>query len=102
MTAYPLKAWSGSEWVDISSAITNFPDQVGNSGKVLVTDGTDVSWGFAGAVGGGSDAVFYENDQTITTSYTIGTNKNAVTAGPISIDVAATITIPSGSVWSVV
>jgi len=102
MTAYPVKAWDGSEWVDLSASLPLLPDQVGNSGKVLVTNGTTISWGFAGAVGGGSDAVFYENDQTITTSYTLGTNKNAVTAGPISIDVAATITIPSGSVWSVV
>jgi len=30
------------------------------------------------------------------------TDFNAVTAGPISIDVAATVTIPSGSTWTVV
>ena len=102
MTAYPVKAWDGSEWVDLSASLSLLPDQDGNSGKVLVTDGTDESWGFAGAVGGGSDAVFYENDQTITTSYTIGADKNAMTAGPVEISAGAIVTIPSGSVWTVV
>lgn len=55
-----------------------------------------------GAKGGGTDQVFYENDQTVTTNYTITTDKNAVTAGPISIDSGITVTIPSGSVWTVV
>jgi hypothetical protein len=102
MPSYPVKAWDGSQWVDLSASLSLLPDQEGNSGKVLVTNGTNVSWGFAGAVGGGSDAVFYENDKTITTSYTLGTNKNAVTAGPVEIDAAATVTIASGSTWVVV
>lgn len=102
MSAYPVKAWDGSEWVDLSASLPLLPDQDGNSGKVLVTNGTTISWGFAGAVGGGSDAVFYENDKTITTSYTLGTNKNAVTAGPVTINSGAIVTIPSGSTWVVV
>lgn len=54
------------------------------------------------AVGGGTDKVFYENDITITTNYTIGTNKNAMTAGPITINSGVTVTVPSGSVWSII
>jgi hypothetical protein len=54
-----------------------------------------------GAVGGGADRVFYENDITITTNYTITTNKNAMTAGPIAINSGVTVTIPTGSVWTV-
>jgi hypothetical protein len=54
------------------------------------------------ATGGGTDKVFYENDITITTSYTIGTNKNAMTAGPITINSGVTVTVPSGSVWSII
>lgn len=56
----------------------------------------------AGAKGGGTDQVFYENDISVTTSYTISTGSNAMSAGPITIGTAATVTIPSGSVWSVV
>ena len=55
-----------------------------------------------GARGGGSDAVFFENDQTVTTNYTLTTNKNAVTAGPITVNSGVTVTIPSGSSWVVV
>lgn len=62
------------------------------------------AWGSigGGAAGGGSDKIFYENDTTITTSYTITTNKNAVSAGPITINSGATVTVPSGSTWVVV
>jgi len=62
------------------------------------------AWGAigGGATGGGSDDVFYENGQTVTTSYTLTTNKNAVTAGPCTINSSVTVTIPSGSSWVVV
>jgi hypothetical protein len=55
-----------------------------------------------GAKGGNADSVFFENDQTITTNYTMTTNKNAVTAGPITVNSGITVTIPSGSSWVVV
>jgi hypothetical protein len=55
-----------------------------------------------GATGGGTDDVFYENSQNVTTSYTLATGKNAITAGPVEIDSGATVTIPSGSSWVVV
>jgi hypothetical protein len=62
------------------------------------------SWGQigAGATGGGSDTVFFENSQTVTTNYTITTNKNAVTAGPVTINSGITVTVPSGSSWVIV
>jgi len=56
----------------------------------------------AGAVGGGTDRTFWENDQVVTTSYTLTSNKNAVTAGPISVNTGVTVTIPTGGVWTVV
>ena len=61
-------------------------------------------WGAigGGATGGSSDDIFYENGQTITTNYTITTNKNAMTAGPVTINSSVTVTIPSGSSWVVV
>ena len=67
-------------------------------------EGYGTAWGTigGGAKGGGSDDVFYENGQTVTTSYTLTTNKNAVTAGPVTINSSVTVTIPSGSSWVVV
>jgi hypothetical protein len=86
------------------------PSLTGNSGKVLGTDGTNVSWvvqsgggsSAAAATGGGTDKVFLENDNVVTTSYSITTNRNAMTAGPITINTGAIVTVPTGSVWTIV
>ena len=58
--------------------------------------------GGGGASGGGSDAVFYENGQTVTTDYSITSSTNAMSAGPITVDSGATVTVPSGSTWTIV
>ena len=55
-----------------------------------------------GATGAGGDKLFYENGQTVTTSYTLTSSTNAVTAGPVTINSVVTVTIPSGSSWVVV
>jgi len=55
-----------------------------------------------GATGAGTNDVFYENSITVTADYTITTNKNAMSAGPISVATGVTVTIPTGSVWSIV
>jgi hypothetical protein len=64
------------------------------------------AWGAIGGGGGASgtagNAVFYENDQQVTNSYTLTTNKNALSAGPITINAGVTVTIPTGSVWTIV
>ena len=56
----------------------------------------------SGGVGGGSDSIFYLNDVIITQSYTIPLNKNAMTAGPVTIGDGVTVTIQNGSVWTIV
>lgn len=56
----------------------------------------------AGATGGGVDQIFFQNDLAVTTNYTITTNKNAMTAGPISVNSGVVIGIPNGSTWTVV
>ena len=45
--------------------------------------------------------VVYENNKTITANYTMGTNKNGSSAGPITINSGVTVTIPAGSRWVV-
>ena len=58
--------------------------------------------GGGGATGAGTDEIFWENDQTVTASYTITANKNAMTAGPVAINAGVTVTVPTGSAWTVV
>ena len=65
-------------------------------------DGSNLTGISAGATGGGTDQVFYENDQTVTANYSITENRNAMTAGPITINSGVTVTIPTGSEWSIV
>ena len=58
--------------------------------------------GGGGAVGAGTDKVFYENDIGVSQSYTITSGKNAMSAGPITLANGVVVTIPNGSTWSVV
>ena len=53
--------------------------------------------GGGGATGGGTDKVFFESDQTITTNYTLTANKNAHTVSP-TINSGVTVTVPSGAI----
>lgn len=71
-------------------------------GKPEVYNGT--SWGSVGggATGGGGDEVFLENGQTVTANYTLTSGKNAISAGPITIDSGVSVTVPSGQNWVIV
>jgi hypothetical protein len=56
-------------------------------------------WGSIG--GGAADGIFYENDQAVTANYTIVAAKNAMTAGPITINSGVSVTIETGARWVV-
>jgi hypothetical protein len=102
---------SGTGQLDVPAGTTAQRSGSPNSGMIRFNttlstfegyNGT--AWGSigGGATGGGSDDVFYENGQTVGTSYTLTTNKNAVSAGPITINSGVTVTVPSGASWVVV
>lgn len=59
-----------------------------------------------GAIGGGGGIIsaegLWENAATITANYTITAGNNAMSAGPITVASGVTVTVPSGSVWTVV
>ena len=56
------------------------------------------------AVGGGNTTGegLYEMANTISSNYTITSGNNAMSAGPITIDSGISVTIPSGSVWTII
>lgn len=62
------------------------------------------AWGSigGGATGGGGDAIFYENGQTVNTDYSLTASTNAMSAGPITIGASATVTIPANQTWVIV
>jgi len=62
------------------------------------------AWGSigGGATGGSTDQIFYLNGQTVTADYSIPSSQNAGTFGPVTVNGGVTVTIPSGSTWSIV
>jgi hypothetical protein len=62
-------------------------------------EGYGSAWGAlgGGATGGGTDAVFQENELIVTTDYTLTANKNASMVGPLTVNSSITLTIPSGA-----
>ena len=79
----------------------------GTSGLFLKTQGAAANpvWASvpAGApTGGGTDKVFFENEQTVDTDYTLTASNNAVSAGPVTVASGVTVTVPSGAAWVVV
>ena len=81
------------------------------AGKIRFNDDTDkfegydgTAWGQlgGGATGGGSDEIFVQNGQTVTTNYTIPATKNAMSTGPITINSGVTVTVSSGARYVVI
>jgi len=62
------------------------------------------AWGSvgSGATGAAGDQVFVENDSTVNNSYEITASRNAMSAGPITVDTGVVVTIPSNSRWVIV
>ena len=53
--------------------------------------------GGSGTTGGGTDKLFLETDQTMTTSYQISASKNAMTISPV-INNGVTLTVPNNAI----
>ena len=109
LTAYGDSSFTSTGAVKIPVG-TTAQRPTGADGKIRFNSDTDkfegydgTAWGQlgGGATGGGSDQVFVENGQVVTTSYTLPGTKNASSTGPITIDSGATVTVSSGSRWVV-
>ena len=99
-TCFPVfvTAATGDQAPKTGSNLT-FNSATGALGATSYTgDGSNLT-GVASAV---ADGCIYENSQTISNDYTITTNKNALSAGPITIANGVTLTVPSGSVYTIV
>jgi hypothetical protein len=120
------RIYTGSAWENVIVDTTTVVAKTGNTGSAVVPSGTtaqrdgsptngyfrynsdldsfegyvDGAWGGVGGAQAGG--VIYENSQTVTSNYTITTGKNGFSVGPISIDSGVTVTVPSGSVWTII
>ena len=77
-----------------------------NSGSNTFEGYTSATWGAigggGGATGGGTNQVFYLNDQVVSVSYSIPVGKNAGSFGPITVATGVTVEVPTSSVWTIV
>ena len=71
-------------------------DASGNVGIGTTTLGSKLT------VNGDVAGTFFVNPTTVSANYTIPTNYNAMTAGPITVNSGVVVTVGSGSVWTVV
>jgi hypothetical protein len=111
-TYYTIAGQTSSEWeVGIgtytSSGTTLSRDTVlasSNSGSLVTfsagTKDVFVTYPSERAIIGGQG--YIENANTVTVSSTINTGSNAISAGPVSISSGASVTVPTGSIWTVV
>ena len=53
-------------------------------------------------VGGGTNRVFFENDIVMTDNYTITAGKNAMSAGPITVNPGVVLTVPTTSTYTII
>jgi hypothetical protein len=66
------------------------------------TTATGVKW--AAPSGGSSNITafgLWENNASITANYSITSGNNALSAGPISVASGVTVTVPTGSTWTI-
>ena len=62
----------------------------------------DYSWGTAGGPSLGTNAIIRTNAKTIAENITFAGTENGMTAGPVTINSGYTVTVTSGSTWTIV
>ncbi len=122
-----MRVYSGSAWADVALDSATVVAKTSATGSGVLPSGTtgqrdgSPSAGYlrfnsttssfeghngsawapvgGGATGGSGEQVFVENENQIDNNYTISTNFNALTTGPITVASGVTVTVPSGSAW---
>jgi len=118
-----LFVWNGSSWSAIDDDeiyLGGFATEpmLNNQGLPLVSGNlywnsvTNNLWAYDGSdwivttsnmpTGGGTNRVFYLNDNQVTANYTIPLGQNAMSAGPVTVVLPAVVTIPPGTNWTIV
>mgnify|MGYP002776350665 CR=1 FL=1 len=84
------------------STTYTLPAADGTTGQVLSTNGSaTLSWATA-ASGNTTSLGMWENNTTISSNYSVTSGNNAMSAGPITVASGVVVTVPSGSVWTIV
>jgi hypothetical protein len=92
-----LTTLNGSNISSGTVAVARLGSGSPSSSNFLRGDGT-----WAAASSNTTSFGLYENNATISANYTITSGNNAMSAGPITVNSGVTVTVPSGSTWTVV
>lgn len=91
---------------NVGIGTTTPSDELTVSGNVSASyyhgDGGQLTGISAGATGGGNDQVFFLSDINVNNDFTIPTGRNALAAGPTVVNTGVTVTVSSGSTWTIV
>lgn len=82
--------------VTVPSQGTVFPSSMSTGGPSWDINGTTTSVTLRASNG------IFVNAQSISSNYTVAATDNALSAGPVSVASGITVTVSSGSVWTVV
>lgn len=74
----------------------------GNTSPITLSAGVKNVFGVFPSANNITPSGLWENSKLISTNYTITTNNNALSAGPIEVATGVNVTVPSGSVWKVI
>ena len=90
-------ATGGMTWAEVDA----LPSQSGNSGKFLTTDATNASWAVLDTDANTTTKGLYEHAHTIAANYSIASGNNAFSSGHITINSNVSVTVASGSTWTI-
>ena len=100
---------SGNVGIGTTSGLSNTLNVEGTgrfTGNVTASyyhgNGSELTGISAGATGGGDDQVFFLSDINVNNDFTVPTGRNALSAGPTAVNTGITVTVPSGSTWTIV
>ena len=98
-------AVSGTDYAPATSG-TSILYGNGSGGFSNVTIGTGLSFAAGtlsatGGGGGGGSSTILENDQTISSNYTVTAAKNGISVGPVTINTGIAVTVGTGQRWLV-
>lgn len=107
-TTYSAGSGLSLSGTTFSHSDTSSQSSVNNSGNTFIQDITVDTYGHITALTSGTatasanDDIFWENGTNVSSNYTITNGKNAMSAGPITVNSGVTVTVGDGETWTVV
>jgi len=97
-----VKVLQGTDYTASDGTTVVFTEAVAQNDVIELVSYKPGQMVHPGARGGAGNHVFFESDTTIFADYEITSGKNALTAGPVTINSGVTVTVPTGARWVIV